>query len=103
MTVLATFDSTAELKALLANRSNSSALQESLGILLRQLNAALNISDSESAEYQTYAGVIYKYFEGSQASVEEFLKLWEVCNQVRQCNSKIFLFLTLCRWKMIIL
>ncbi len=91
MSFLATFDSTAELKALLSNRSNSSALQESLGILLSQLNAAISISDTESQEYLRYAGVIYKYFEGSQASVEEFLKLWELCNQVSVILNHLFL------------
>jgi hypothetical protein len=90
MSVLATFDSTAELKALLSNRSNSTALQESLGILLRQLNAALSIADVESEEFLRFAGVMYKFFEGSQVSVEEFLKLWEVCNQVREQHENFY-------------
>lgn len=82
MSILATFDSSAELKALFANRSDLTALEQSLGILLRQLHTALQVKDTESDDYSRYAGAIYKFFEGSQTSVEEFLKLWEVCNSV---------------------
>lgn len=80
--MLTTFDSTAELKSLFANRFDLNGLETSLAIFLRQLNAALLVSDAESEEYNRYAGVVYRFLEASETSMKEFTSIWEVADRV---------------------
>lgn len=85
---MTTFDSASELKSLLSHRSDLSALEQTLSVLLKQLNAALLLTDTESPEFLRLAGVIFKFFEGSNSAVTDFMKLWE-------CTTRVFKFIIL--------
>lgn len=85
MEAQAIFESASELKNVLHHRSDLVALEAILSTLLRQLNAALLIEDVEgvgSAEFNRLAGVVFKFFEGSQSAMTEFMKLWEISLRV---------------------
>lgn len=88
MELNAIFESANELKNILHHRSDLTALENTLSSLLRQLNAALSVQDAESAEFMRLAGVVFKFFEGSQAAMTDFMKLWEVSLRVK-LNSEI--------------
>lgn len=79
---MAVFESASELKNVLHHRSDLVALEQNLTTLLRQLNAALLVEDSESVEFMRLAGVVFKFFEGSQSAMSDFMKLWEVSLRV---------------------
>lgn len=88
----AVFESANELKNILHHRSDLSALEGTLSSLIRQMNAALSVESVEDPEFARLAGVIYKFFEGSQTAMTDFMKLWEVSLRVKQPE---FLMLTL--------
>ena len=77
------FESGSELKSLLHHRSDLVALESALSSLLKQLNAALLVKDVESAEFMRLAGVIFRFFEGSQTAMADFMKLWEISLRVK--------------------
>lgn len=82
MDLKAIFESASELKNLLHHRSDLVALEANLSTLLRQLNAALLVEDVESAEFMRLGGVVFKFFEGSQSAMNDFMKLWEITFKV---------------------
>lgn len=88
----AIFESANELKNILHHRSDLSALEGTLSSLIRQMNAALAVESVEDPELARLAGVVYKFFEGSQTAMADFMKLWEVSLRVKQPE---FLMLTL--------
>lgn len=88
MDLKAIFESASELKNLLHHRSDLVALEANLSTLLRQLNAALLVEDAESVEFMRLGGVVFKFFEGSQSAMTDFMKLWEITLRV---NYKSFI------------
>lgn len=78
----AIFESASELKNVLHHRTDLIALEANISTLLKQLNAALLIEDAESAEFNRLAGVVFKFFEGSQSAMADFMKLWEISLRV---------------------
>lgn len=89
------FESANELKSLLHHRSDLIALEQNLSTFLRQLNAALLVEGGESEEFMRLAGVVFKFFEGSQSAMSDFMKLWEVSLRVNCENVFLRLFLLL--------
>lgn len=77
------FESGSELKLLLHHRSDLASLESSLSTLLKQLNAALLVEDAESSEFMRLAGVIFRFFEGSQTAMADFMNLWEISLRVK--------------------
>jgi hypothetical protein len=92
MDVKAIFESASELKNLLHHRSDLVALEANLSTLLIQLNAALSIEDAENPEFMRLGGVVFKFFEGSQSAMTDFMKLWEITLRVN--NQKLVTFLS---------
>lgn len=86
----AIFESANELKTILHHRSNLSDLEGTLSSLLKQMNAALLVEDADDPEFGRLAGVVFKFFEGSQSAMTDFMKLWEV--SLRVTTLKIFWF-----------
>ena len=82
MDLKAVFESASELKNILHHRSDLVALEGTLSSFLKQLNAALKVEDSDSEEFMRLAGVVFKFFEGSQSAMSDFMKLWEVSLRV---------------------
>lgn len=82
-TLPVTFDSAAELKTLLSNRKDLGALEKALGILVQQLHLATKVTDTEDPEFVHLAGLVFRYFEGSQAATAEVMNLWEISLKVR--------------------
>lgn len=78
----AIFESASELKNILHHRSDLSALEGTLSSLLKQMAAALSVEDADDPEFGRLAGVIFKFFEGSQSAMGDFMKLWEVSLRV---------------------
>ena len=76
------FESASELKTLLHHRSDISALETNLSTFLKQLNAALLVEDAGSAEFLRLSGVVFKFFEGSQSAMADFMKLWDISLRV---------------------
>lgn len=91
------FESASELKNILHHRSDLVALEENLANLLRQLNAALLIEDTGSAEFIHLAGVVFKFFEGSQSATNEVMKLWEISLRVIKENIESMIFICIFR------
>jgi hypothetical protein len=92
MNVKAIFESASELKNLLHHRSDLVALEANLSTLLIQLNAALSIEDVENPEFMRLGGVVFKFFEGSQSAMTDFMKLWEITLRVN--NQKLVTFVS---------
>jgi hypothetical protein len=92
MDVKAIFESASELKNLLHHRSDLVALEANLSTLLIQLNAALSIEDAGNPEFMRLGGVVFKFFEGSQSAMTDFMKLWEITLRVN--NQKFVTFLS---------
>lgn len=92
MDVKAIFESASELKNLLHHRSDLVALEANLSTLLIQLNAALSIEDAGNPEFMRLGGVVFKFFEGSQSAMTDFMKLWEITLRVN--NQKLVTFLS---------
>ena len=95
MDLKAIFESASELKNLLHHRSDLVALEGNLSTLIRQLNAALLVEDAESPEFMRLGGVVFKFFEGSQSAMADFMKLWEITLRVKSTKLIEFLFILL--------
>lgn len=97
----AIFESANELKNILHHRSDLSALEGTLSSLLRQMNAALLVEDAEDPEFARLAGVVFKFFEGSQSAMADFMKLWEislrVSRKIREAGVHYLIFFTFFR------
>lgn len=76
------FESASELKNVLHHRTDLIALEANLSTLLKQLNAAILIEDAESVEFNRLAGLVFKFFEGSQSAMTDFIKLWDISLRV---------------------
>ena len=76
------YESASELKNILHHRSDITALEKNLTSLIKQLHAALEIENSADPEFNRLAGVIFKFFEGSQSASIDFMKLWEITTKV---------------------
>ena len=79
----AIFESANELKNILHHRSDLSVLEGTLSSLLKQMNSALLVKDAEDPEFARLTGFIFKFFEGSQSALADFMKLWEVSLRVK--------------------
>lgn len=78
------YESASELKNLLHHRSDLAALEQNLNSLLRQLHVALQLEDTDDGSgFNRLAGVIFKFFEGSQSASTDFMKLWEITTKVK--------------------
>ena len=77
------FESANELKNILHHRSDLSALEGNLSSLIRQRSAALLVKKAEDPEFSRLAGVVFKFFEGSQSAMADFMKLWEISLRVK--------------------